>query len=72
MKTKQTVWVISGEGECGTIEEYVGKRSARAIRARNTRESCGGDRWVRWAVTDGDEPEPYQYMGADDLIDLMR
>lgn len=39
--------IVSGEGESGTREEYTGKRTARAIRARLTRERCGGDRWAR-------------------------
>jgi len=43
-------WTItSGEGEVGTEEEYTGKLSLRAMRARLTKETCGGDRWAYFA-----------------------
>lgn len=39
--------IVSGEADGpGTIELYEGTRSPRAIRARLTRERCGGDRWA--------------------------
>jgi hypothetical protein len=41
-----TIWILSGEGEVGTRERYTGKLSARALKARLTRERCGGDRWA--------------------------
>ena len=43
----KTIIIISGEGDQGTIKSYDGKDSPRAIRARLTRDRCGGDRWAR-------------------------
>ena len=41
------VVIISGEGTGpGTIEPHNGLPTMRAIRARLTRERCGGDRWA--------------------------
>lgn len=42
--------IVSGEGENGTIEQYEGKRTERAIKMRLTKERCGGDRWARAEV----------------------
>lgn len=42
--------IVSGEGERGHIEAYQGARTMRAIKARLTRERCGGDRWARAEV----------------------
>ena len=39
--------IISGEGEMGTVEQYFGKCSERAIKLRLARERCNGDRWAR-------------------------
>ena len=50
--TKQ-ILIISGEGERGTIKRYKGEGSLRAIRARLTRERCGGDRWARALIYEG-------------------
>jgi|688.fasta_scaffold1925718_2 hypothetical protein len=41
------LYIVSGEGDLGTTELYTGKRTVRAIKARLTRERCGGDRWAR-------------------------
>ena len=41
---KKTYWVISGEGERGTLERVV--TTERGIKLRLTRERCGGDRWA--------------------------
>jgi hypothetical protein len=38
--------IISGEGEMGTVEQYFGKCSERAIKLRLARERCNGDRWA--------------------------
>ncbi len=39
--------IVSGEGTApGHIETFTGRRTARAILARLTRERCGGDRWA--------------------------
>lgn len=46
VRAAELVEIISGEGENGTREMYYGVRSARAIKARLTRERCGGDRWA--------------------------
>ena len=48
----ETIMIISGEGEVGTPEEYTGKRTVRALRARLTKERCHGDRWA-YAEIDG-------------------
>lgn len=45
--------IVSGEGEVGTVEPYTGARTARALRARLTRERCRGDRWARVICTTG-------------------
>lgn len=41
-----TIEIVSGEGAQGKAEPFTGKRSLRALRARLTRERCGGDRWA--------------------------
>jgi len=38
--------IVSGEGEVGTVERYTGKRTLRAVKARLTRERCGGQRFA--------------------------
>lgn len=43
----ESLWIVSGEGENGTSEEYEGKLTAGRILNRLTRERCGGDRWAR-------------------------
>ena len=43
-------YIVSGEGENGTVEMYTGKLTARAIKTRLTKERCGGDRWARLDV----------------------
>lgn len=52
--TAARIDIVSGEGEVGTVERFVGKRTIRAIKARLTREKCGGDRWAS-AEIDGQE-----------------
>ena len=47
--------IVSGEGEQGTMRNYTGKKTVRALRARLTRETCGGDRWARAEVWRDDE-----------------
>jgi hypothetical protein len=42
--------IVSGEGETGTAEKYTGAKTARAIRARLTKERAGGDRWARVTI----------------------
>lgn len=46
IKEAEEIEIISGEGEQGTVEDYKGKRSERAIKMRLTRERCDGDRWA--------------------------
>lgn len=41
-----TIVIHSGEGEEGVFEEYTGKRTARAIKSRLSRERCNGYRWA--------------------------
>jgi hypothetical protein len=50
MRTR--IEIVSGEGTQGTAKEHTGKATARAVRARLTRERCGGDRWA-FARVDG-------------------
>jgi hypothetical protein len=45
IQAAETIRIISGEGENGTIEDYTGKRTARAVRAKLTHERHDGDRW---------------------------
>ena len=41
------IHIISGEGAGeGHVAGYTGARTVRAIKARLTRERCGGDRWA--------------------------
>lgn len=53
--------ILSGEGECGTWERHTGRPTLRAIRARLTRERCGGDRWASAWLPAGDECEDDAY-----------
>ncbi len=50
MNNTDKIMIVSGEGEQGTIRTYTGKMTVRALRARLTRETCGGDRWARAEV----------------------
>lgn len=45
------LYILSGEGEQGTREHYVGPRTVAAIRKRLNKERCDGDRWAY--ITDG-------------------
>ncbi len=51
--TGKPLEIVSGEGENGMVEEYTGAKTVRAIKARLTRERCGGDRWARVDTDDG-------------------
>ena len=51
--TGKPLEIVSGEGENGTSEIYTGAKTVRAIKARLTRERCGGDRWARVDTDDG-------------------
>ncbi len=42
--------IVSGEGENGTVENYIGKLTVTALRMRLKKEACGGDRWARAEV----------------------
>jgi hypothetical protein len=53
--------IVSGEGTVGTPEIYTGKRTRRAMRARLTKESCGGDRWAFFRTPDGERIYPEQF-----------
>jgi hypothetical protein len=45
--------IVSGEGDGeGAEEDYTGAKSLQGLRARLTRERCGGDRWA-YASLDG-------------------
>lgn len=51
--TGKPLEIVSGEGENGMVEIYTGAKTVRAIKARLTRERCGGDRWARVDTNDG-------------------
>lgn len=58
--------ILSGEGENGTFERFTGKHTARAIKSKLARESCGGDRWARaYMQYDGDT-----YLNMEDVSDM--
>ncbi len=42
----ETIEVLSGEGEYGTLEKFEGVRTIGAVRAALRKERCGGDRWA--------------------------
>ena len=46
LQKANTLEIVSGEGEIGTVEEYNGKRTIKAIKSRLTKERCNGDRWA--------------------------
>jgi hypothetical protein len=46
IKNAEEIEIVSGEGENGTVEDYEGKRTIRAIKMRLTKERCEGDRWA--------------------------
>ena len=47
----EDLYIVSGEGEQGTREDYDGPRTAAAVRKALREERCGGDRWAY--ITDG-------------------
>ena len=51
IKGDEDLYVVSGEGEQGTREDYEGPRTVAAIRKALREERCGGDRWAY--ITDG-------------------
>ncbi len=46
IKNAEAIEIVSGEGEQGTIEDYEGKRTERAICQLLKKEECSGDRWA--------------------------
>jgi hypothetical protein len=60
-QNEEAIYLISGEGENGTKELYTGARTQRAMRARLTKERCGGDRWAKYQDAMGREVYPEQY-----------
>jgi len=46
IKKAERVLIFSGEGERGIWEVFTGRRTIKAIKARLSRERCGGDRWA--------------------------
>ena len=59
------IQIISGEGTLGTRELFKGKRTARAIKCRLTRERCGGDRWAYAQVYNPEYTYAYGPVGID-------
>lgn len=52
IKNAEEIKIVSGEGEQGTVEDYEGTRTERAICQLLKKEECGGDRWA-FARIDG-------------------
>lgn len=46
LKNAEEIKIVSGEGTKGTIEDYEGKRTERAICMKLAKEESGGDRWA--------------------------
>jgi len=61
------VSIISGEGERGVVEPHTGSPTRRAIRARLSREQCGGDRWAYAMVYDPAHGEGINVETGDDI-----
>jgi hypothetical protein len=57
--------IVSGEGEVGSVEDYAGARTLRALKLRLARERAGGDRWARAEVYS------HQVDGANVWIDVQ-
>ena len=47
----EDLYIVSGEGEQGTREDYNGPRTVAAVSKALREERCGGDRWAY--ITDG-------------------
>ena len=64
------IYITSGEGEMGTTEEYNGALTVKALKARVTRERCGGDRWVKVSV--GSSLSSYEECAPSTAIERAR
>lgn len=64
-----TIYIVSGEGERGTRVPYTGTPTARALRARLTRDRCGGDRWARVEIDA--EDGGYREVGAEEAARIV-
>jgi len=62
IKNAETIEIVSGEGEQGTVEKYDGVRSLGALIDRLKNEECGGDRWA-YSKIDG-----VRYDVRDDIL----
>ena len=51
IKGDECLYIVSGEGEQGTREDYEGPRTVAAVRKALRAERCNGDRWAY--ITDG-------------------
>jgi len=47
------LYIVSGEGEVGTKEEYTGEQTPGAIYNALKKERCGGDRWAYLDTEEG-------------------
>jgi hypothetical protein len=55
--------IVSGEGDgVGTIEEFGGRRTIRALLAAVKRETCNGDRWA-YALINTPDGHAYKLYG---------
>ena len=50
LKNAKKIEIVSGEGTQGTVEEYVSKRTSRAICMTLAKEECSGDRWAFFRI----------------------
>lgn len=46
LKNAEEIKIVSGEGVQGTVEDYKGTLSERAICMTLAKEECSGDRWA--------------------------
>lgn len=63
IKNAETIEIVSGEGEQGTVEKYNGARSLSALIDRLKEEECSGDRWA-YSRIDG-----VRYDVKDDMLE---
>ena len=66
------IYIVTGEGEQGTVEEYNGKQTAGYIMARLKTERCGGDRWAHVIIDEITIKLPTQARGAHRQIEMHR
>ena len=66
----RTIEIVAGEGTVGRVATYRGAPTARALRARLTRERCGGDRWARVQIRHASGAS--EECGVEDAVGVLR